>query len=109
MREMLESPQRTAVVKVRIMGGSAVKGGRIRYRDGRQAKQAVVLNDDDPRTQRLNRLPYPVLVAINIDGQQSDIAGKTGVLQQSIDVVFGDPRALGLQVKLPVDRIGLNI
>src|SRR3954454_16002618 len=68
------------------------------------AEERVVLDNDNARRARLERLPDPVVIAVDIDAQKIDLADESSPRHYSVDVLARYPgllrrhigRAIGL-------------
>src|SRR6266568_8339664 len=67
------------------------------------AKYAVVLDDDDEGIDNIDRLPNPIVIAVDIDAQQADLAAESIVLEQCVDVVSVDECRDSLEVMPPIE------
>ena len=68
------------------------------------AEQTVVFTNYDTRPDRIHFLPYPVVIAVDVDGEQVDLALEALLGQRVIDVLGRDP---ALQ-DLPVESTFIN-
>src|SRR5271165_2825322 len=100
----------------RLKRGSPIKIGVVRVlpdkvrlvRDGQSfaaAEDAVVFHNHDSRIDRRDGLPDPVVVAINIDAQNSDAPSKTGLVNDGIDIFAGNETGQGSEIVSPVDLL----
>src|SRR6185369_1091016 len=80
----------------------------IRHRDGLQPEKTIVFHNHDVGLDRLNRLPNPVFVTIDVNREKPNIFGETRTTYQGINIISRNPNTLGLEVKLPIDVIRPN-
>src|SRR6266478_846996 len=72
-------------------------------------KYAVVLYDDDSGLYRLNRLPNPIFVSVDVNRKEAEVFRKAGPTKEQLDIFPRNPRAFRLKVILPIDFIALHI
>ncbi len=96
--------------------GSPVKIGVVRIlpdkirlvRDGHSfaaAEDTIVFHNHDSWSDRRDGFPDPVVVAINIDAQNSDALAKTGILNDGIDIFAGNETGQGSEIMSPIDLL----
>src|ERR1700730_16975643 len=69
---------------------------------GVDAEMTVVFADHDARRYRLDRLPHPIIVAIDVDREQTDISCHTVIGNEPIDVFPRNEGVLSLEIAGPV-------
>src|SRR6266481_2103426 len=74
----------------------------IRNDDGIQISQnRVVFTDRDDRIDRFNCFPDPVVIAVNVNTQQSNFTRESAVIEYLVDVFPRNKETLGLQSMSP--------
>src|SRR5205823_15115406 len=70
---------------------------------------AIVFGNDDTRLHYVDSIPNPVVVAVDVDGEQAEVLVESTIANEVVDVVFGDEGALRLQIEAPGNSIILNV
>ena len=72
-------------------------------------KYAVVFDNDDHLIDRIQFYPDPVVVAVDVDAQESDFTGKASFAQEFVDIIARDPGASRGESVAPIDFAFLNL
>jgi hypothetical protein len=108
--EVLEGADRGAVTKPAPTGMLPEEGRVVGHGDGvLRAEEAVVLHGDDHRIDRLDALPDPVVVAVDVHAEQPDPAAEAGGGEERVDVVAIDPGVQRGEVVAPVQVGGAHL
>ena len=88
LSQLHQRANRSAEVKVRVVGARAEKIGRIWNGQGMNVPQnRIVFTDNNRRRRILDRLPDPVIVPVNVNAQQADLTLESGFGNQAVDVI----------------------
>ena len=106
---MLEGAERAAVIQVGKVRLGPLKVRLIRDRNRIVPENAVVFRDDKPRPHYVDGFPDPIIVAVDVDGKQSQVFLESAVANEIVDILLGDERALGLQIEAPGHAVVLDV
>lgn len=67
------------------------------------AKYAIPLGHNDHWIHDINLFPDPVIVTVDVNTENSDVAGKAAIADQTVDVVTVNPRSDSGEVVSPVN------
>src|SRR6266446_2507668 len=73
------------------------------------AEDTVVFHNHDYRIDNRDFLPNPVVIAIDVDTQKPDLTGKTGLVQELIDIIPSNKSATRSERMAPINLILLNV
>ena len=94
------------VVNLGEMRAISDEGGIVRRRyPSLRTEVAVVLANDYSWRNTIDRFPNPVVIAVDVDGQQSNVPRDSRFCQEAVYVFGGDERLLGLQIGRPINCI----
>src|SRR3977135_941254 len=71
-------------------------------------EDAVVFHDHNYGIDDVDLLPNPIVVAVDIDAEKSDLAAKSGFAQEIVDIVAIDKSAMRSQRVAPINFIFAN-
>src|SRR4029077_1246223 len=80
--QMAQCSQRTPKVRGGIVSCSPIKVLLVRYRNRLKSKDTAVFDNNDPRSDGSDGLPYPVVVSVNVNREESNVTAKSGLLQK---------------------------
>src|SRR5258706_13872560 len=80
--QMTQCSQRTPKVRGGIVSCSPIKVLLVRYRNRFKSKDTTVFDNNDPRSDGFDGLPYPVVVSVNVNREESNVTAKSGLFQK---------------------------
>lgn len=98
-----EGGERGAVVEAVGLGLAAAELGVVGNGDGVDVSEdGVEFGDDDNGLDDVDGFPDPVVVAVDVDAEEADLAGEVGLGEEGVDVVAVDEGGFGDEVEAVV-------
>src|SRR5437763_12088938 len=70
-------------------------------------ENTVILANDDPRADNIDRIPNPIVIPVNVYAKQTEVPREPGC-NQAVDVIPGNKCIQRGQVVLPINGVILN-